>query len=112
MELTALHLPGVSAVYDRAALIALPPKMRAHYADHLLRIVPDGCRMLLLTLEYDQKKVPGPPHSVSSEEVEALFGARCRIESTCRAGALALPAKFAEAGVEATEVVYELVKKF
>jgi thiopurine S-methyltransferase len=112
MELTALHLPGVSAVYDRAALIALPPKMRAHYADHLLRIVPDGCLMLLLTLEYDQKKVPGPPHSVSSEEVEALFGARCRIESTCRAGALALPAKFAEAGVEATEVVYELVKKF
>ena len=112
MDLTALHLPGVKAVYDRAALIALPPKMRAHYADHLLRIIPDGCRILLLTLEYDQDKVAGPPHSVTRDEVEALFGGRCRIESACRRTSDALPPKFAAAGIpEATEVIYRLVKK-
>tara|TARA_Y100001933_G_scaffold226751_1_gene240967 strand:+ start:7620 stop:8279 length:660 start_codon:yes stop_codon:yes gene_type:complete len=111
MDLTVLHLPRVQAVYDRAALVALPPRMRAHYADHLLRIVPDGCRILLLTLEYDQKRVPGPPHAVLEDEVRALFGERCEIESCCRAPARALPPKFAEAGVdEAVEAVYRMVK--
>ncbi len=111
MDLTVRHLPGVAAVYDRAALIALPAKMRAHYADHLLRIIPEQCRILLLTLEYDQQRVAGPPHAVAEAEVESLFGGRCRIESTCRTAARGLPPKFAEAGLsEVEEVVYRLVK--
>lgn len=112
MDLTALHLTGVAAVYDRAALIALPPRMRGHYADHLLRIIPDGCRILLLTLEYDQKRVPGPPHSVAESEVQALFGGRCRVERVCTVEATQLPPKFAAAGIDqAREVLYRLVKK-
>ncbi|MDZ7670639.1 MAG: thiopurine S-methyltransferase [Gammaproteobacteria bacterium] len=112
MDLTALHLPGVAAVYDRAALNALPPKSRAHYADHLLRIVPENCRILLLTLEYEQKTVAGPPYSVPQKEVEALFTGRCDIESACRTTAQALPPKFAKAGLDnVTEVIYQLVKR-
>jgi thiopurine S-methyltransferase len=111
MDLTGLHLRGVGGVYDRAGLIALPPGMRAHYADHLQRIVPDGSRMLLLTLEYDQSKLPGPPHAVLEDEVRALFGGRCRVDSLCRAPARALPPSFAEAGVaDASEVAYRIVK--
>jgi thiopurine S-methyltransferase len=111
MDLTALDLPGVAAVYDRAGLIALPPRMRTHYADHLQRIIPDGCHILLLTLEYDQKLVPGPPHSVEEAEVRALFGERCRIERLCAGTLTELPPKFAEGGVqEAVEVAYHLVK--
>lgn len=112
MDLTALQLPGVQAVYDRAALIALPPKMRATYADHLMRIIPDGCRILLLTLEYDQRRVSGPPHSVTEAEVKSLFSERGRIDSTCRGLTRVLPPKFLEAGLEeAEEVVYQIVKK-
>jgi thiopurine S-methyltransferase len=111
MDLTALHLPAVAAVYDRAALIALPPKSRAHYADHLLRIIPDGCRILLLTLEYDQQQVSGPPFSVTQDEVEGLFKSRCKIESVCRAAVSLLPPKFAAAGIDsAVEGIYRLVK--
>jgi len=111
MDLTALLLPRTAGVYDRGGLVALPPKMRAHYADHLLRVVPEGCRLLLLTLEYDQALVPGPPHSVEETEVQALFGARCRIERLCAAPVNALPPRFAEGGVtEALEVAYRLVK--
>jgi thiopurine S-methyltransferase len=111
MNLTALHLLRAAAVYDRAALIALPPRMRTQYADHLQRIVPDGCRMLLITLEYDQQQVAGPPHSVEEAEVRALFGSRCRIERMCSATVTELPPKFAEAGVtQAEEVAYSLVK--
>lgn len=112
MDLSALDLPGTGAVYDRAALIALPPRMRAHYADHLQRIVPEGCRMLLLTLEYDQAQVAGPPHSVDEAEVRRLFDGRCRVERLCSATVTDLPPKFAAAGVpEAREVAYRLVKR-
>ena len=115
MDLTALHLPGVKGVYDRGALVALPPKLRAHYADHLQRIVPDACRMLLLTVEYDQARVPGPPHAVGEAEVNALFGARCQVERLCSAPVVAadLPPSFAQGGVEeAVEVAYCVVKRF
>lgn len=110
MDLTALHLPGVAAVYDRGGLVALPPKMRAHYADHLLRIIPDGCVILLLTLEYDQKQVPGPPHSVDETEVRTLFGGRCKVERLCATAATQLPPRFTEAGLTATEAAYRLIK--
>jgi thiopurine S-methyltransferase len=111
MDLTGLHLRGVGGVYDRAGLIALPPRMRGHYADHLQRIVPDGSRMLLLTLEYDQSQVPGPPHAVLEAEVRSLFEERCRVDGLCRAPARALPPVFAEAGVaEAFEAAYRIVK--
>ena len=107
MDLWSQHLPSVAAVYDRAALIALPPRMRAHYADHLQRIVPDGTRMLLLTLEYDQSRVAGPPHSVFQDEVVARFGKRCEVERLCCTTLDTLPPRFAEAGVtEAAEVAY------
>jgi thiopurine S-methyltransferase len=112
MQLTALHLPNVTGVYDRAALIALPPKMRQHYADHLQRIVGDGCRILLLTLEYEQSRVPGPPHSVAEDEVRALFGARCKVERLDARTARELPPKFGAAGIEeAVETVYLLTKE-
>jgi thiopurine S-methyltransferase len=113
MDLTALHLAGVAAVYDRAALIALPPRMRSQYADHLQRIIPDGCQVLLLTLENDQTQVPGPPHCVTEAEVRTLFDGRCQIERLCAATLDQLPPKFAAGGVnEAVEVAYRLVKKF
>lgn len=111
MELTALHLPEVAAVYDRGALVALPPRMRAYYADHLQRIVPEGCQILLLTLEYDQARVAGPPHSVEQAEVERLFSDRCRLERLCAATTDWLPPKFTEAGLEeVVETAYRLVK--
>lgn len=74
-ELTAADLKSVSAVYDRAALIALPPAMRARYVTHLLDRLPNGCQLLLVTLDYPQQERPGPPFSVGEEEVRDLFAA-------------------------------------
>ena len=71
-DLTAPLLEDVSGVFDRGALVALPPDMRFRYVDHLLRIIPDEARILLLTFEYDQNLVAGPPHSVIPEEVESF----------------------------------------
>jgi len=72
-ELAASDLSKVGAVYDRAALIALPPEMRARYADKMADLVPVGTQIVLLRIEYDQSKMTGPPHSVPPTEVESLF---------------------------------------
>ncbi|WP_292996169.1 thiopurine S-methyltransferase [Nitrosomonas sp.] len=63
----------VAAVYDRAALIALPPEMRKRYTHHLLPILPPATQILLVTLDYPQHEMPGPPFAVSMDEVTALY---------------------------------------
>jgi thiopurine S-methyltransferase len=72
-------LPLIDAVYDRAALIALPPDMRLAYADHLTNLINPGIRSLLVTLDYPQQEMRGPPFSVTPAEVEQLFSAQYRI---------------------------------
>lgn len=66
-------LGDVNAVYDRAALIALPEPLRREYAKHLRRLLPATSTGLLVTTEYDQDKMSGPPFSVTEAEVAALY---------------------------------------
>ena len=66
-------LSNVTAVYDRASLIALPPAMRQRYAQHLSALLIPGCQMLLISMDYDETKMKGPPFSVNEEEVHLLF---------------------------------------
>ena len=61
-------LGDVDAVYDRAALIALPPETRHRYTQHLMKIT-NKAPQLLLSVEYNQKLMAGPPFSVSNDEV-------------------------------------------
>ena len=68
------------AVFDRAALIALPPALRARYARNLYAALPAGCRGLLITLEYPQHERAGPPFSVREDEVHALYDGEWNIE--------------------------------
>lgn len=77
--LVPADLAGVQAVYDRAALIALPPERRADYVAHLDWLLPGARRTLLVTLEYPQEQMQGPPFSVAEREVQTLF-AGARIE--------------------------------
>lgn len=72
-------LKDVSAVYDRASMVALPPEMRERYVRHLLDILPSATRILLLSFNYHQPEMPGPPFAVSVEEVESLYKGRADI---------------------------------
>ncbi len=58
-DLPRAAVAGVAGVYDRAALIALPPSLRERYADTLTALLPAQARILLITLEYEQRKCPG-----------------------------------------------------
>lgn len=91
-------LASVHAVYDRAALIALPPEGRVDYVAHLDRLLPGGRRTLLVTLEYLQEQMQGPPFSVSEHEVHSLFG-RARIQRLDARDVLADNPRFREKGL-------------
>ena len=71
--LDADALRDCAAVFDRAALIALPPELRERYASELYASLPTGSRGLLVTLEYPQEERPGPPFSVTEDEIRALY---------------------------------------
>jgi len=72
-DLTREHLSRVGAVFDRASLVALPPEMRERYARHLAESLPAGTQVLLVTFDYPQEEMQGPPFAVSAEEVRALY---------------------------------------
>ena len=71
-DLTAQALGPVDAVYDRAALVALPGDMRGRYADHVA-VITGRAGQLLITFEYDQSVMAGPPFSVPPAEVRGLY---------------------------------------
>ncbi len=79
-DLNANDLAGVNAVYDRASLVALPPEMRAAYALHMQRLLEPGTKTLLVAFDYPQHEMQGPPFSVQTHEVQALYGNWCHVE--------------------------------
>lgn len=78
-DLTGEDLGAVDAVYDRAALVALPDDMRARYAAHLADIT-GRAPQLLITFGYDQAQMQGPPFSVPPDEVTRVHGPRYRMK--------------------------------
>lgn len=72
-ELKSNNIFKFEAIYDRASIVSIEKVLREKYVDHLFNFIADGGRILLITLEYDQKQMNGPPYSVSFSEVENLF---------------------------------------
>lgn len=108
-DLTALHLPRIDAVYDRASLVALPPALRPRYALALADLLAPGVPVLLLTYDYDQAQMTGPPFAVSAAEVATLFGGAFAIEPLAQVDVLADHPGFRARGLTAlTEQVYRL----
>lgn len=70
---TRALLGDVDALYDRAALIALPPDLRQRYAAHLRTLLPADAVGLLVTMEYEQARRDGPPFAVPAAEVRRLY---------------------------------------
>lgn len=97
-EQTPAELGTFDGVWDRAALVALPPELRARYAPHLASFVKPGGRLLLVTFVFDGPPV-GPPHSVSDDEVRALFSPFFALERLGEHDLLAESPRFRERGV-------------
>jgi len=93
------HLADIAGVYDRASLIALPPPMRERYAAKLDAILPAGIRSLLVTLEYEQTRLAGPPFAVDEAEVRTLYGGTHAVELLYTRDALAEESRWRDRGL-------------
>ncbi|MEY4684870.1 MAG: hypothetical protein RLZ25_1329 [Pseudomonadota bacterium] len=98
-------------VYDRAALIALPPPLRDRYCQHLLSLAK-GAPIFLITLAYDPEEKEGPPFPVTAQEVETRFSETHHIEILESREVLEENPSFKQRGVSAlTEQVFLLTPK-
>lgn len=71
-KLTTEILGPVDAIYDRAALVAMPETMRTSYAHHLAKVTGNAPQ-LLITYDYDQSQMDGPPFSVPAHTIDQLY---------------------------------------
>ncbi|WP_231757475.1 thiopurine S-methyltransferase [Microbulbifer elongatus] len=78
-DLTGSALGPVDAIYDRAALVALPAHTRQTYTQQLHNLTASA-RQLLISFEYDQARLAGPPFCVNGEEIRQLYADGYTIE--------------------------------
>lgn len=71
-HLSDKDLGVIDAVYDRAAFVALPETMRTRYVEHLIRIT-HCAPQLLVSFEYDQNLLQGPPFAISNQEINQQY---------------------------------------
>jgi len=109
--LTPSLLGSVSAVYDRAALISWNPEMRDAYAGRVAALTAPGTQTLLVTMEYPQEQMKGPPFSVDAADVERLYGQNHVIQELSRLDILSDEPRLRARGVKRLhEVCYRLTR--
>ena len=102
----AYRSPPFDALFDRGALVAFPEDMRPRYVEHTLRLLKPGAIRLVITLEYDQRVVNGPPFAVSTDELVAYWDDLIRVGE--RDDIDNCPPKFRKAGLTDISEVFWL----
>jgi len=77
---TAAELGSVSAFYDRAAWVAMPPAMQPAYVSRLLSLLAPGAVGLINSLEYPPELMDGPPFSISETRLRELLPPPSRLQ--------------------------------
>ncbi|HSG10605.1 MAG TPA: thiopurine S-methyltransferase [Gammaproteobacteria bacterium] len=98
--LTYKEIGTVDGFYDRAALIAMPAHLRPAYVEHLVELLPSHANGLLVTMEYEQSHMDGPPFSVPPAEARALLGTAFTLEHLQTADILETQPAFRERGLQ------------
>lgn len=96
------------ALYDRAALVALPPDMRPPYVAACQKLISGAAKGLLVSVTYQPQSMEGPPFSVEPGEVEHLWGDELELVGT--ADMLASIPRAVAAGVERLDEYFWVFK--
>ena len=67
------HIQPIDAIYDRAALVAMPPALQPGYAAKLAELAAPSTQALLIGLDYNTVEIAGPPFSTPQSQVRTLF---------------------------------------
>jgi len=98
-------LGGVDALYDRAAIVALPEAMRRRYVERLRALMPPSAPGLVVTFEYPQELMSGPPFSVPEYALRELYAG---LELTHIESAPATSSRLRDTGAEVLERCFEV----
>ena len=105
-------LGRVDALYDRAALVALPESMRERYVQLMGGLVPGGAKGLLVSFEYEPSESAGPPFSIEEARVRALYEGQFDVQLLEREDILDREPRFRERGLRALrECSYRLTRR-
>ncbi|MGI9317834.1 MAG: thiopurine S-methyltransferase [bacterium] len=111
-DLSAEALAEISGVYDRASLVALPESLRQAYVHHLSAILSSGIKVMLISMEYDQTKMQGPPFSVTEEEIHGLFEADFNVRKVSESSGPDIVGNLKQRGLDTlTEKIFVLTHK-
>jgi thiopurine S-methyltransferase len=111
-DLVPGDLEGVTDIYDRASMIALPEAMRIDYFKKMLDLQGKGMRTLLITLTYPQQEMDGPPFSVTENELNELYGEAFKIDKLLGKDILVDEPRFQQRGLSSLyETAYKLTRK-
>jgi thiopurine S-methyltransferase len=111
-RLTLSDIGRIDALYDRAALIALTPLQRARYAARITQMLEPQIPGLLVTLDYEQQQMQGPPFAVSAEEVSKLYQDGFSVEQLAHTDIIEAQPQFREKGLNTLhESVYRLQRR-
>jgi thiopurine S-methyltransferase len=97
VDVSELGTPA-DAVWDRAALVALEPSVREAYVAQIRHLLKPGGVQLLVTLEYDSRRMSGPPFCVTTSDVRRLYGSSAQLLS--EADAIEGNPRFKERGLD------------
>ena len=84
-------MTGGADPIERVAQVAL--------ASDTSTLMPDTARSLLITLEYPQHEMDGPPFSVSEKEIFRLYGSQFLVELLFSVDCLANEPRFQQRGL-------------
>lgn len=81
--LSSADIGVLDGTYDRAAIVALPQPLRDKYTSHLVDITTNA-QQLLVTFDYEQSILAGPPFSVTEAEIQRHYANNYTIEQLAR----------------------------
>ena len=110
-DLAPKDLDGVTDIYDRASMIALPEAMRLQYSQKMVQLQHTGMDTLLITLTYPQTEMAGPPFSVTEAEVRDFYSRHFKVEKLQAKDILVEEPRFQQRGVSSLiETAYRLTR--
>lgn len=110
-ELQADDIGNITDIFDRASLIAYPAEMRRAYVNKITGLQKPGTRTLLITLNYPENEMKGPPFSVDDDEVTRLYSDNFKIVKLAAKNIIEDEPRFKQRGLTSlTETAYKLTK--
>lgn len=67
------NICGLDALYDRGSLVAVEPSMRLKYIEHTKSLLHKLAYRFIISLDYEEGYVQGPPHPLKAAEVLSFW---------------------------------------